>query len=362
MDKIRTHYDNLQISESAGQEVIKGAYKYLSQKWHPDKNPERRDEAERVTKIINEAYAVLSDPARRADHDEWIARQRAEAAQRQQPPAGGAAPDPAGPMPADAQAHRHMVETVAKGRAIPGFLLGLGVAFFGLGVLLQVEVFARFIDRHSWLSLVILLAGGAAWSQYLVEARKRALAQLSMPMLHLAYQERMRTKTVWQVVLGLLIAVALIGGIAFIVQQQRNLPDASVADGVPPVPVPQATAPAPTVRENEGVLNVINECGATIRLLLIFRDDRGAWKTTGRWSLAPSEDTFLRSEGQLVRSGTAIFYIHGETEDGAITWQGTPGNAADVQQAFEGTSYLFKQVELPQQDDGTYPLRLQCTS
>lgn len=358
MDKIRTHYDNLQISESAGQEVIKGAYKYLSQKWHPDKNPERREEAERITRIINEAYAVLSDPQRRAEHDEWIARQRVEAAQQKGPASG--APHPGNPAPDDAQARQHMVEAVAKGRAIPGFLLGLGVAFFGLGVLLQVDAFQRFIDRHSWLSLVFLLAGGAGFSQYLVEARMRELAGLSAPMLHLAYQERMRTKTVWQVVLGLLLAVAVIGGIALFVQHKRSPPSASLGLGAPPMPAPMAPAPAPAVRENEGVLNVINECGTAIRLLLIFRDDGGAWKTTGRWTLAPSEDTFLRSEGQLVRSGSAVFYIHGETEDGAITWQGTPGNTADVQQGFEGTDYLFKHVELPQQADGTYPLRLQC--
>ena len=76
MKKIRTHYDNLQVAETASLEVIKGAYKYLSQRWHPDKNPDQREHAERITRIINEAYAVLSDPARRKAHDEWIAAQR----------------------------------------------------------------------------------------------------------------------------------------------------------------------------------------------------------------------------------------------------------------------------------------------
>ena len=79
MVAVRTHYENLQIAENASPEVIKGAYKFLSQKWHPDKNPDNRAEAERIHKILNEAFAVLSDPGRRKEHDEWIYQQREEA-------------------------------------------------------------------------------------------------------------------------------------------------------------------------------------------------------------------------------------------------------------------------------------------
>ena len=55
---IRTHYANLQVSENASPEVIRGAYRYLSQKWHPDKNPDNMAEAERIASLINEAYAA----------------------------------------------------------------------------------------------------------------------------------------------------------------------------------------------------------------------------------------------------------------------------------------------------------------
>lgn len=75
MIKIRTHYDNLQVKENASEEVIKGAHRYLSQKWHPDKNPDNTKEAEKVFKIINEAYETLSDPVKRKEHDAWILRQ-----------------------------------------------------------------------------------------------------------------------------------------------------------------------------------------------------------------------------------------------------------------------------------------------
>jgi hypothetical protein len=76
MAKFRTHYDNLQVTENASVEVIKGAYRYLAQRWHPDKNPNDRENAERNTKIINDAYQVLSDPTQRRQHDIWIREQR----------------------------------------------------------------------------------------------------------------------------------------------------------------------------------------------------------------------------------------------------------------------------------------------
>lgn len=76
MKSIRTHYENLQVTENASPEVIRGAYRYLSQKWHPDKNPDNREEAERITRLINAAYEALSDPQQRKEHDEWISAQR----------------------------------------------------------------------------------------------------------------------------------------------------------------------------------------------------------------------------------------------------------------------------------------------
>lgn len=69
---MNTHYDNLQVSRNASQRVIRAAYKSLSQEWHPDKHPSDRLKAERIIKIINKAYEVLSDPELKAAHDKWI--------------------------------------------------------------------------------------------------------------------------------------------------------------------------------------------------------------------------------------------------------------------------------------------------
>lgn len=76
--KFRTHYDNLQVVENASIEVIKGSYKYLSHKYHPDKNPNNIKQCERNIKIINKAYKTLSDPILRNEHDKWIQNQIVE--------------------------------------------------------------------------------------------------------------------------------------------------------------------------------------------------------------------------------------------------------------------------------------------
>jgi curved DNA-binding protein CbpA len=86
MARIHTHYDNLKVARNAPPEVIRAAYKTLSQKYHPDRNPGNSD-AIRIIQIINLAYEVLSDPVKRREHDEWIAR--TEAAQNQKTTGGG---------------------------------------------------------------------------------------------------------------------------------------------------------------------------------------------------------------------------------------------------------------------------------
>ena len=77
MAKIHTHYDNLKVARGAPQEVVRAAYKALSQKYHPDKN-QGDEKAARIMAIVNTAYNILSDPVRRKEHDEWIAAEEWE--------------------------------------------------------------------------------------------------------------------------------------------------------------------------------------------------------------------------------------------------------------------------------------------
>ena len=74
MTKLRTHYDNLKVARDAPDAVIRAAYKVLAQKYHPDKNPGDA-RADRVMRIINQSYGVLSDSEQRKEHDEWIRAQ-----------------------------------------------------------------------------------------------------------------------------------------------------------------------------------------------------------------------------------------------------------------------------------------------
>ena len=74
MKRLHTYYDNLKVSRTASPETIRAAYRRLSQMHHPDRNA-GDPEAARIMVLINVAYGALSDPARRAQHDRWIAQQ-----------------------------------------------------------------------------------------------------------------------------------------------------------------------------------------------------------------------------------------------------------------------------------------------
>lgn len=62
-------YDVLEVSETATQEEIKKAYRKLALKWHPDKNPNSKEEAEKKFKELSEAYGVLSNKELRKMYD-----------------------------------------------------------------------------------------------------------------------------------------------------------------------------------------------------------------------------------------------------------------------------------------------------
>jgi molecular chaperone DnaJ len=66
----KSYYDVLGVARDASDTEIKKAFRQLALKHHPDRNPGDAHAEERF-KTINEAYAVLSDPDRRAQYDRY---------------------------------------------------------------------------------------------------------------------------------------------------------------------------------------------------------------------------------------------------------------------------------------------------
>jgi curved DNA-binding protein len=66
----RDYYEVLGVKKTATEEEIKKAYRKLAMKHHPDRNPGNKQAEERF-KEINEAYAVLSDKAKRQQYDQF---------------------------------------------------------------------------------------------------------------------------------------------------------------------------------------------------------------------------------------------------------------------------------------------------
>lgn len=63
------YYELLGIDQKADHNELKHAYREKLMEWHPDKNPDRREEAEEMTKTLNIAYGVLSNPQQKRHYD-----------------------------------------------------------------------------------------------------------------------------------------------------------------------------------------------------------------------------------------------------------------------------------------------------
>lgn len=66
----RDYYEVLGVDKSADDAAIKKAYRTLAKKYHPDMNPGDA-EAEKKFKEASEAYAVLSDPEKKRQYDQF---------------------------------------------------------------------------------------------------------------------------------------------------------------------------------------------------------------------------------------------------------------------------------------------------
>ena len=66
----RDYYEVLGVNKNASEDEIKKAYRVLAKKYHPDMNPGDEAAAEKF-KEASEAYAILSDPEKRRQYDQF---------------------------------------------------------------------------------------------------------------------------------------------------------------------------------------------------------------------------------------------------------------------------------------------------
>lgn len=66
----KDYYETLGVAKTATPDEIKKAFRTLARKYHPDTNPENKEEAEAKFKEISEAYEVLSDENKKRMYDQ----------------------------------------------------------------------------------------------------------------------------------------------------------------------------------------------------------------------------------------------------------------------------------------------------
>lgn len=71
MAQKRDYYEVLGVDKNATDEELKKAFRKLAKKYHPDANPDNREESEQKFKEVNEAYEILSDKQKRQMYDQF---------------------------------------------------------------------------------------------------------------------------------------------------------------------------------------------------------------------------------------------------------------------------------------------------
>ena len=67
---MKNYYEILEVNTKASKEVIEKAYRVLVKRYHPDmQSKDKKENAEKKLKDINEAYKILSDEFLREQYD-----------------------------------------------------------------------------------------------------------------------------------------------------------------------------------------------------------------------------------------------------------------------------------------------------
>jgi curved DNA-binding protein CbpA len=146
--RVPSHYELLQLPQEATSQQLRQAFRLLSKRFHPDTTTLAAAEAARGFQQLQQAYAVLSDPAARSRYDTELRLARLMAAA-----AATAAATAVSPVaPPTGSIAPSVRRALSGGEWLALLLLGLALIFsLVLGVGLALVRGAAFSTWPSWL-------------------------------------------------------------------------------------------------------------------------------------------------------------------------------------------------------------------
>lgn len=69
---MKTYYHILNISPRASDEDVRRAWRALALRWHPDRNPRNRAQAQHMFVLINRAYTLLKTKPQRMAYNRYL--------------------------------------------------------------------------------------------------------------------------------------------------------------------------------------------------------------------------------------------------------------------------------------------------
>ncbi|RZS84222.1 J domain-containing protein [Pigmentiphaga kullae] len=362
---LHTHYDSLQVKRDASLDAIKGAYRYLSQKWHPDKQPpSNRAEAERITKQLTSAYEVLSDPVARITYDEWIEEQETHHDD------GTAAREDPQPASSTLSAYERVQMSERIAAAFwPGAIAGATFSLFLLFVLVaQIDAAKQWSERHPVIVTLALLAAIIFSARSAIEQRAQKVRSANDDeSLAVLFRYTSRTKTLittCATVVGLAAAPIILSSM-FNESSSSSSPSVQPAQTSPSLAsteslaqqAPQLSEPAKPTTLTSTYKRVYADvdCGRPIMLGLRYLQDYK--RILGIWQAkANSRDTALFNDRALLKVPADDVFFFAMTTDGAYVWAGS-GNDTELLE-FEGKTRRFARV--PVTDAPHIYIRLSC--
>ena len=91
--------------------------------------------------------------------------------------------------------------------------------------------------------------------------------------------------------------------------------------------------------------HVTNNCVATVRVAVRYRDVSGTWRTRAWYTFEPGESAYLASGGRRLKSKNAVFYFFAEPfPNGSFEWSGRASDADARTYPVDGRRLRFRHI------------------